>query len=261
MNSAHMHKKQSGFTLLEMLVSVMVFLLISGTIFQLLTNTQKQSQNDSQMRDTFQEARLGLDQIVRDINDAGYPPANHFTVLPAVTGYAQTPVAWSPNYVAGIACTVGGTCTTPGPYDIIFEEDYDGSGTVKWVRYQLQGTTLWRGVTPKVAGIDPVTATNIAGVMYPYVQNVMNNAPAAQIGQIRATYPNMFPGANPVPIFTYAFDNNTGTAGCVSAVSSPCNIRDVQVTLIVQTPQRDAQNAVLRLVELNGRGHRLNPNL
>ena len=251
--------KQSGFTLLEMMVSVLVFVLISGTIFQILSSTQRKGQTESEFRDTFQEARLGLDQIVRDISDAGYPPANHFSVLPAVAGYAQTPVAWSPNYPA-TTCTVGGTCTTPSAYDVIFEEDYDGSGAVKWVRYQLQGTTLWRGVTPKVAGVDPATATSVVGVMYPYVQNVMNNASAAQIGQIRATYPAMFPGANPVPIFNYTLDATTGTAGCLAAVSSPCNIRDVQVTLIVQAPQRDAQNNVLRLVELNGRGHRLNPN-
>jgi prepilin-type N-terminal cleavage/methylation domain-containing protein len=259
MNSPQMKKKQSGFTLLEMLVSVLVFVLISGAMFQLLTTTQKKSQTDSQVRDTFQEARLGIDQIVRDINDAGYPPANHFSPLPAVTGYAQSPVAWSPSYPL-TACTIGGTCTTPGSYDIIFEEDYDGSGTVKWVRYQLQGTTLWRGVTNKVAGLDPATATSAAGVMYPYVQNVMNNASAAQIAQIQATYPNMFPGANPVPIFNYTLDATVGASGCVAAASSPCNVRDVQVTLIVQTPQRDAQNNVLRLVELNGRGHRLNPN-
>jgi prepilin-type N-terminal cleavage/methylation domain-containing protein len=258
MNPTPKSKNQSGFTLLEMLVSVLVFILISGTIFQLLTNTQKSGQTDSQMRDTFQEARLGLDQIVRDINDAGYPPANQFTALPVVTNYAQSPIAWSPNYPV-TPCTVGGTCTSPGSYDIIFEEDYDGTG-VKWIRYQLQGTTLWRGVTPKVAGTDPVTATNAAGVMYPYVQNVMNNAPSAQITQIRATYPNMFPGGNPVPIFNYTLDNSTGTAGCVAALNSPCNVRAVQVRLIVQTPQRDATSRTLRLVELNGQGRRMNPN-
>jgi len=97
MNSARTYKNQSGFTLVEMLVSVLVFLLISGTIFQLLSTTQRKGQTESQFRDTFQEARLGLDQIVRDISDAGYPPANHFSVLPPVSGYAQTPVAWSPN--------------------------------------------------------------------------------------------------------------------------------------------------------------------
>ena len=83
---------------------------------------------------------------------------------------------------------------------------------------------------------------------------------AAQIAAIRADYPGMFPGGIPIPIFTYTLDPPLGAAGCRAAVSSPCNIRDIGVTLIVQSPQRDAEIRRLRLVELNGRGHRLNPN-
>lgn len=41
--------------------------------------------------------------------------------------------------------------------------------------------------------------------------------------------------------------------------NSPQNIRDIDVTLIVMTPQPDMQTLALKLVELNGRGHRLNP--
>jgi hypothetical protein len=88
----------------------------------------------------------------------------------------------------------------------------------------------------------------------------MNNATAAQIAAIRVNYPAMFPGGAPVPIFTYTFDPPLGAAGCAAALSSPCNIRDVGVTLIVQSPQRDTTNQQVRLVELNGRGRRNNPN-
>ncbi len=140
---------------------------------------------------------------------------------------------------------------------MIFEEDYDGTGVVRWVRYQLVGTTLMRGVAPKLAG-DPDAPTLL--VMAPYILNVMNNATAAQIAAIKVNYPAMFPGGNPVPIFSYTLDAPLGAAGCISALSSPCNIRDVGVTLIVQSPQRDTTNQQLRLVELNGRGRRSNPN-
>jgi hypothetical protein len=34
----------------------------------------------------------------------------------------------------------------------------------------------------------------------------------------------------------------------------------VDITLIVMTPQTDAQTNQIHLVELNGRGHRVNPN-
>jgi len=77
--------KQTGFTLIEMMVSVTIFVILSGAMFGLLDLSQKRNQVESQLLDTFQEARLGLDQIVREASDSGFPPANHFTVL----SYAQ----------------------------------------------------------------------------------------------------------------------------------------------------------------------------
>src|ERR1700675_4011785 len=56
----------------------------------------------------------------------------------------------------------------------------------------------------------------------PYVQNVMNNVSPAQIGQFRLVYPQMFPGGNPVPVFSYVCPNPTApppTIACPSAGS------------------------------------------
>jgi prepilin-type N-terminal cleavage/methylation domain-containing protein len=263
MKLAHKQRSQTGFTLLEMMVSVAIFMVISGAIFGLLGNSQKQFRTESQLLGAFQEARLGLDQIVRDANDAGYPPQNHFAVTPAANKFAIGPLAWSPGYVAATPCIIGtaggGTCVTPGDFDVIFEGDVDGSG-VKWTRYQLQGTTLYRGVADKAVGASAATTT--AGVMLPYVTNVMNNASAAQIAQFRAAYPSMFPGGVAQPIFQFTCDTASGTVLCqnAGASNSPANVRDIEITLIVMTLQRDAQTGKLRLVELNGRGHRINPN-
>jgi prepilin-type N-terminal cleavage/methylation domain-containing protein len=267
MSASRTWKEQAGFTLLELMISVAIFIVLSGAMFSLLTQMQKGSKSETQVLDSFEEARLGMDQIVRDVSDAGYPPANHFSVLPVATNYAQSPVAWNPGPYPGTPCLIGtgggGTCVTPGDFDVVFEEDYDGTGNVRWVRYQLVGTTLMRGVTAK-AGVDPIAATAAAGIMVPYVLNVMNNATAAQIAQFRAVYPAMFPGGNPVPIFQYSCDIGAAVpqlpCPAAGAKNSPVNIHDVQITLIVQARERDAQTQALRLVELNGRGHRLNPN-
>jgi prepilin-type N-terminal cleavage/methylation domain-containing protein len=256
---------QSGFTLIELMVSVAIFLLICGAIFELMGTTQNRFKTESQVLNAFEEARLGLDQIVRDVNDAGYPPQNHFSATVSAANFAASPIAWGPNYVAGSPCQIGtaggGTCTSPGDFDLIVEGDVDGTGVV-WIRYQLPpgSTTLLRGVTPKAAGTEPVAATSAAGVMLPYVLNVMNNAPPAQIAQFQAAYPAMFAGGNPVPIFNYTLDPPVGAAGCTAAANSPCNVRDVDITLIVMTPNTDAQTNQVHLVELKGRGHRVNPN-
>src|SRR5216684_6426127 len=176
------------------MVSIAIFVVLTGAMFGLLDLSQKRSQTESQVLASFQEARLGLDQIVRDVSGAGYPPLNHFSVAPPANLYAVSPVAWNPSYPATpcqIGTAGGGTCASPGDFDLILEGDVDGTGVVEWIRYQLQGTTLFRGVmTPKGAG-DPVAAIFGAGVMLPYVLNVMNTAPPAQIAQFQAAYPAM----------------------------------------------------------------------
>jgi hypothetical protein len=102
--------------------------------------------------------------------------------------------------------------------------------------------------------------------MFPYATNVMNNTSAAQIAQINAAYPGTFPGGAPVPVFTYYCDGPAGaippTPLCTAAGANnlATNIREVEVTLIVLTQQPDMQSGRLRLVTLNGRGHRINPN-
>src|SRR5882724_2061570 len=176
MKLAHKQERQTGFTLLELMVSVSIFIVISGAIFGLLGQSQKTFQTESQLLSSFQEARLGLDQIVRDANASGYPPQNHFDVIPTADKYTAGPLGWAPGYLTPAPCLIGtaggGTCTTPGDFDVIFEGDVDGSGVVKWIRYQLTGTTLFRGAANKTVGGDPAAATHAPlGVAFGYVTN------------------------------------------------------------------------------------------
>jgi prepilin-type N-terminal cleavage/methylation domain-containing protein len=259
MKNMQPRRRQQGFTLAELLISSVVFLLMAGAAFSLLNSSSQRFKTDSQILSSFQEARLGIDQITRDVADAGFPPRSRFSIAaPAANLYATGPFAWAPSYPA-TPCTVGASCTTPSGFDLIVETDYDGTG-VKWIRYQLLAnqTTLTRAVVPKVPGGNPDTLT--AAALLPYLQNVMNNAPAAQITSIRAAYPSMFPGGNPVPMFTYTCDVVGGIPATCTGANNPADIRDVDIWLIVQTLSRDTKTFELRLVELHGLGHRLNPN-
>jgi prepilin-type N-terminal cleavage/methylation domain-containing protein len=254
---------QAGFSLIELMLSMSLFIIISGAAFSLLNMAQKQFQTEGQVLTSFQEGRLALDLIVRDINDSGYPAANQFSaVAPLVTSYAVTPVAWSPLSVN--PCGIG-ACTSPGNFDLILEELNNTTNTVQWIHYQLVGTTLFRGSVDKGVGVDPLAATTAAGVMFPYATNVVNNTSAAQIAQINAAYPGTFPGGAPVPIFTYYCDPPPGAVAptplctAAGAFNLATNVREVEVTLIIMTQQRDMQTQKLRLVTLNGRGHRVNP--
>jgi prepilin-type N-terminal cleavage/methylation domain-containing protein len=257
---------RNGFTLIELLLAMAVFLLICAAMFGLLQLSQQRYSSETQLSGAFQEARLAVDQISRDVNDAGFPSAGMFSKLPDPTLYAVSPVAWVPGYPSTPPCFIGtgggGTCTTPGDFDLILETTLQTptGPVVSWIRYQLVGTTLYRAVVAKTDG-DPSVQTSAPGVMVPFLTNVMNNA-TGQFSQIQALYPAMFPTGNPVPIFQYMCDTPIGTVACPNApttYNSPQNIRDVDITLIVQTQQPDAQTGQLKLIELNGRGHRLNP--
>jgi len=259
--------EQRGFTLIELLTALGIFLLVCGAAFTLLGTSQQRYQTDTQVLNSFQEARLGLDQIVRDVNDSGYPPPSFNDGVH--TNFTDSPFAWSTGYPTnanptGTPCTIGGNCITPGDFDLIIETKINSQDPgVSWVRYQLQGTTLVRGTAPKTWNQDPDTYTTNIGQFAPFVQNVVNNAPTAQM---IAAYPGMFPGGNPVPIFSYTCDiptaPQTAPPACTApgANNSPRNIRDVVVTLIVAAPLPDATSGQPRLVQLSGRGRRVNPN-
>lgn len=270
-------KRERGFTLIEMLASLGIFLLVTGAAFTLLTSSQQRYQTESEVLTSFQEARLGLDQMVRDINDAGFPPPTFANTDPKKVTTA--PFGWSPNYTIPAPCQIGtaggGTCFTPTDFDIIIETEPNPPdpacpGSVEWIRYQLppNGTTLMRGVACKLAGAEPGVQTSQPGVLIPFVQNVVNNSPTLQIGQFQldAAYPALFPGGAPVPIFQYTCDtpsapqNPPQPCPLAGPDNAPANIRDVAITLIVAAPLPDSTTGQPRLVQLEGRGRRINPN-
>jgi type II secretory pathway pseudopilin PulG len=270
MNRVLQKARQVGFTLIELLTALTMFLLICGAAFTLLTTSQQRYRTEGQVLTAFQEARLGLDQIVRDANDAGFPPPMFTDGIPShANQFAIAPFAWSPGYTASAPCLIGtaggGTCTTPGDFDLIIETNpnpQDG-GPVQWIRYQLVGTTLMRSMVPKIVGDDPDTDTSAAGVLAPFVQDVVNNVCPPQIPTCQTANPGTFPGGNPVPIFSYTCDTGNIPQLCRALGTpnnSPKNIRDVVVTLIVAAPSVDATTGVPRLVKLTGRGRRINPN-
>jgi prepilin-type N-terminal cleavage/methylation domain-containing protein len=255
---------QLGFTLIELLTALGIFLLVCGAAFTLLATSQQRSQTESQVLNSFQEARLALDQMVRDVNDAGYPPPS-FLIPGFPSNTTSTPFAWSPGYTVPTTCTIGSSCITPGDFDIIIETNpnpQDPASQVEWIRYKLDPatSTLMRGAAVKQAGHDP--AVDAATFFAPLVQNVINNSTAAQIAQYQAVYPGMFPGGIPVPIFSYTCDTGNVPLACPSAgaANTPVNIRDVTITLIVAAPLPDATTGESRLVQLVGRGRRINPN-
>jgi type II secretory pathway pseudopilin PulG len=221
-----------GFSLVELLVGTVLFTIITGAVFSLLVSAQLRYRGESSVTEAFQQANVAIDQIVRDVHSAGYPPISSLqsAVSSAQPWNYALPFAWSPNY-PGTPCTLGtgGNCVVPGNNDLIVEAD-TGSG-VQWIRYSLQNNTLMRGVTPKTKGGDPATSTS--NDLVPYLDNVIN--PAS------------------VPVFSYGFDTP-------ASLSQPSNIREVNITLVVQSAQPDPQTKQFRTITLTGQAIRFSPN-
>jgi prepilin-type N-terminal cleavage/methylation domain-containing protein len=247
-------KSSRGFTLLEVLVAVAIFTLIVAGAIAVLNTAQQRYLAESESLDTFQTARLALDQMIRDVSIAGYPAANSFTpaAIAANPQIVAVPFAWSPGPYPGTQCAIGANCVTPGQFDLIIETTPVAGGGLQWIRYQLVGTTLRRAVVAKgPPGTDPAAAT-AGAVLVPYITNVINNAPAAQRAALSAMYPNLFPGGNPVPMFTYTYDP-------ASPPNQPRSILEVNVIVIVMANLPDPLTGQPRVVTLTGRIRRLNP--
>jgi type II secretory pathway pseudopilin PulG len=229
-------KRAHGYSLVELLVATVLFTIIAGTIFSLLLSAQLRYRGDSSVTTAFQQANVAIDQITRDVHSAGYPPPSSFAGPPAPApdpGLIALPFSWSPGYtnVPPTPCTVNVSCgAVPGDYDLILEADTGGGNGVQWIRYSLQGTTLMRGVTRKVAFQDPIASTD--GVLLPYLENVQNG-----------------PGNKSLPIFTYT----------PAPPVQPSNIREVNIMLIVQSAQPDPQSGQFRTITLTGQAVRFNP--
>ena len=100
--------------------------------------------------------------------------------------------------------------------------------------------------------------------MTPLVTNVLNYPTTAQLAQINTQYSTMLPaGTQPIFVYSCSTPAPAGSQPCASAgaFNAPKFIVDIDVTLIVRTPQQDMQTQSLKLIELTGRGHQTNYSL
>src|ERR1044071_2875099 len=142
------HATASGFSLLELMIVVVLVLVVTGAVFNVINLTTARSATEQTKLDMFQEAREFMDQMSRDLRQAGYPNPRNVdqTVL------IQDPVKNDRHAAVGIVKIDDG--------DLWFEGDVDGSGQVSVVRYHLDSTgnncpCLKRSQLPKIDG-DPL---------------------------------------------------------------------------------------------------------
>jgi len=79
---------QKGLTMIEVLVSLMNFLVVLLAIYQLFDTSHATYASGTKKQDVQQQARLAMDEIVKRVRMAGYFPEN-FTATPVVPALAN----------------------------------------------------------------------------------------------------------------------------------------------------------------------------
>ena len=163
--------RTTGFSLLELMIVLIILLSISAAIFQTINLTTQRSSAEQTKIDMFQEAREFMDQMSRDLRQAGYPnPRNMDPVVFGVLALMPPqPIIYDHHAAAGIVKVDTG--------DLWFEGDVDGNGAVSVVRYHLDssGTNcpcLKRSQLDKIDG-SPLTGQTTE-VYQVEVQGVLN---------------------------------------------------------------------------------------
>src|ERR1700749_3270574 len=78
------YTRQSGFTLVEVLVSLLIMGVLTGAVFEQINHMQTRSSSEAMKLDQTQQARDFLDQTVRDLHMSGYPSASMYTNPPSL---------------------------------------------------------------------------------------------------------------------------------------------------------------------------------
>jgi prepilin-type N-terminal cleavage/methylation domain-containing protein len=105
---------EGGYTLTELLVSMAIMLVVTGSIFQLVNPSQSTSQTQPEVQDMQQRVRVGSDMLFKDLVMAGAGPyqgpltgalTQYFApILPRKVGYSS-PDAYNTAYPDRITIT------------------------------------------------------------------------------------------------------------------------------------------------------------
>src|SRR5262245_35361657 len=90
-------KNQRGFSLAELLIVIIVLMLVLAAIIQVILMASARSASEQAKLDMFQEAREFMDQMSRDLRQAGYPSTRSFSA-----GVLTTPAENDPRVSAGL---------------------------------------------------------------------------------------------------------------------------------------------------------------
>jgi len=210
-----MRATQRGFSLIELMVVVVLLLVMTAALFHMIDMAITKSGTEQAKLDMFQEAREFMEQMSRDLHEAGYPSSQNL----ASSLLTASPESHDFHTAAGLVKVDSG--------DLWFEGDVEGTGIVYSVQYHLDTSTtngcpcLKRSQLPKITG-NPLTGQTAASYQVE-VQGVQNT-------NIFSAYRH---GATGTPVALPITFNSDG--------STIANVDTIEAVLTLQSTHVDAQ--------------------
>ena len=253
-------RKQQGFSLVEMMISMVVLLVVVGAVLQLMSQSQQRYVTTSTVQDATSMLRDSVDHLVRAIVRAGSPPETSYPCPPPVgASYGTCLTYLNSGYIAGGILVANN-------YSIQFEADTDtvdvGDNLAEVFDYELQVPT--GGATGGCAGLTETAELLSPTLMRSVVVKAADGTvPAADFQPFLENVRNC---TLSTPIFILCpAPTAAAPAGCPtmsnypdSALPAPRNTRIVIIQLQVQSAVRDPQTGQFLNVEQYGLAERIN---
>jgi prepilin-type N-terminal cleavage/methylation domain-containing protein len=254
--------RQSGFSLIEMIIVVALLLVVTAIVFGNINSVRLRASVQKGGVESLQDARGAMELAARDVRNAGFPNQKMYSAqtLAAMTGgttYVNGSIYYMSKQVAfGIVSVTDNT--------LLLEGDVNGDGQVEQVAYRLQPDpafntpsgqcpcVLQRNVMAKTSGTTPGSnyATNwdnmAGGIVNSGASPMSLYGSTVDVAGHTKTLDSMFSAYKSTPVFKVSYD----AGGMVSAVT-------INLDVIGQTP--DPQNGMYPFATLSATARTYQP--
>jgi len=217
------------------MIVLIILLITAGAIFQIINLSTARSSTEQTKLDMFQEAREFMDQMSRDLRQAGYP--NPRNLSPAVL--TAVPVKNDPHAAAGVVKIDSG--------DLWFEADVEGKGIVSVIEYHLDTSTsnncpcLKRSQVDKIPGDPLIRPPGVGG----------QNSPSYQVEVQGVQNSNIFTAFADTAVVGLPVTINTASGNTIATVDTVQAVLSLRAANIDPTTRQRPVTTLVSTVKLN----------
>jgi prepilin-type N-terminal cleavage/methylation domain-containing protein len=243
---------EQGFSLIEMMIAVILISAVMAVAVNGMMQMQQRNSAEASKTDSVQETRDFIDQVVRDIHDAGYPPARAVTSPAGVVPLCTNPTATINTVVrnsSSIACGI----VAYSQRAVTYEGDLGDGNNVSVVTLDIvpaSGSTcpciVRRGVIAKTQWVTSGCNTNPTGSgcipqYFTEVNGILNsgNGAGGSWG-VTLSGPGTYTAYTTADVFDAYDVSGNSVAPCSLTTTPDCtSIRSLQITANVTSSYAD----------------------